>query len=71
MPISFAKFLEQHGICTEDIVPGSPKQNGVVESCNQTFINMVWRMIYYSSLPKSLCMYALKTIAYLLNSIAS
>jgi len=70
-PGPFAKFLEEHGICAQYTMPGTPQQNGVAERRNRTLMDMVRSMMSNSSLPKSLWMYALKTVVYLLNRIPS
>ena len=53
------------------IVPGTPQQNGVLERCNRTLINMVRSMLSNSTLLVSLWMCALKTVMYLLNKVPS
>ena len=50
---------------------GTPQQNGVVERRNQTLMDMVRSIMSNSSLSKSLWMYALKTVVYLLNRVPS
>ena len=52
-------------------MPGTPQQNGVLERCNRTLIDMVRSTLSNSTLPVSLWMHALKTIMYLLNMIPS
>ncbi|GJZ80052.1 retrovirus-related pol polyprotein from transposon TNT 1-94 [Tanacetum coccineum] len=61
-PGPFAKFLESRDICTQYTMPGTPQQNGVAERRNRTLMEMVRSMISKSSLPKSLWIYALKTV---------
>ncbi|XP_075076904.1 uncharacterized protein LOC142163508 [Nicotiana tabacum] len=70
-PGPFAKFLEERDICAQYTMPGTPQQNGVAERRNQKLMDMVRSMISNSSLPKSLWMYALKTVVYLLNRVPS
>jgi hypothetical protein len=52
-------------------MPGMPQQNGVAERRNRTLMDMVRSMLSNSNLPKSLWMYALKTVVYLLNRVPS
>ena len=51
-PGPFVKFLEEHDICAQYIMPETPQQNGVAESHNRTFMDMVRSMISNSSLSK-------------------
>jgi hypothetical protein len=50
---------------------GDPQQNGVVERCNSTLIDMVRSMLSYSTLPISLWMETLKTVVHILNRVPS
>uniref|UniRef100_A0A2N9I6A1 Integrase catalytic domain-containing protein n=1 Tax=Fagus sylvatica TaxID=28930 RepID=A0A2N9I6A1_FAGSY len=70
-PRPFAKFLEEHGICAQYTMPGTPQQNGVAERRNRTLMEMVRSMLSNSSVPISLWMEALKTAVYLLNRVPS
>ena len=70
-PGPFAKFLESHGICAQYTMPGTPKQNGVAERRNRMLMDMIRSMMSYSTLPKNLWSYALKTANYLLNRVPS
>ena len=70
-PSLFAKFLEKCGICTQYTMPGTPEYNCVVERHNRTLMDIFRSMLSYSSLPLSLWMEALKTMAYLLNKVPS
>jgi hypothetical protein len=70
-PGLFAKFLEEHGICAQYTMPGTPQQNGVAERRNRTLMEMVRSMLSNSSVPFSLWMEALKTAVYLLNRVPS
>ncbi|GJZ54599.1 retrovirus-related pol polyprotein from transposon TNT 1-94 [Tanacetum coccineum] len=70
-PGPFAKFLENCGICAQYTMPGTPQQNDVTERRNRTLMEMVRSMITKSSVPKSLWVYALKTVVYLLNRVPS
>ena len=70
-PGPFAKLLEKHGICAQYTMLGTPQQNGVIERCNCTLMDMVRSMLSNSTLPLSLRMYALKTAVYLLNWVPS
>lgn len=57
----------KYGIIVQYIIPGTPKQNGVIERRNQTLMNIVRSVISISSLPISLWGDDLKTIAHILN----
>ncbi|GJV58830.1 retrovirus-related pol polyprotein from transposon TNT 1-94 [Tanacetum coccineum] len=70
-PSLFAKFLESHDICAKYTLPGMPQQNGMAERRNRTLMEMVRSMISKSSLSKSLWIYALRTVMYLLNRVPS
>ena len=59
-PDPFAKFLQEHGIVSQHIMPSSPNQNGVAERRNQTLVDMVRSMLSNSNLPKFLWTDALK-----------
>jgi hypothetical protein len=50
---------------------GMPQQIGVAKRRNHTLMDMVRSMLSNSNLPKSLWMYALKTVVYLLNRVPS
>jgi len=52
-------------------MPCTPQQNGALERCNRTLMDIIKNMLSYSTLPVSLWMYALKTVMYLLNRIPS
>ena len=52
-------------------MPGTPQQNGVLEMCNRTLMDIVRSMLSNSTLPVSLWMYALKNVIYLLNRVPS
>ena len=72
----FARFLQENGIVAQYSIPGEPQQNGVaqngvVERCNRTLMDMVRSMISYSTLLLSLWMEALKTVIHILNRIPS
>ena len=66
-PGPFAKFLETRGICAQYTMLGTSQQNGVAERQNRTLMDMVRSMLSYNTIPLSLWMLALKTIAYMLN----
>ena len=70
-PGPFEKFLEEHGICTQYIMSGTPQPNDVAKRHNRTLMNMVRSMMSNFSLPKSLWMYSLKIDIYLLNMVPS
>ena len=50
----FARFLQENSIVAQYSTPDEPQQNGVAERRNRTLMDMVRRMISYSSLPISL-----------------
>ncbi|RVW86797.1 Retrovirus-related Pol polyprotein from transposon TNT 1-94 [Vitis vinifera] len=52
-------------------MPGTPKQNGVVEQRNRTLIDMVRSMMSNSTLPEFLWGDALKTVVHILNRVPS
>ena len=43
-PGLFVKFLQEHGIVAQYIMPSSPDQNGVAKRRNQTLMDMVRSM---------------------------
>ena len=65
----FARFLQEHRIVAQYIIPGSSNQNGVVERRNRTLMDMVRSMRSNSKLPESLWTEALKMAAYILNRV--
>ena len=68
-PGPFAKFLQEHGIVAQYIMPGSPYQNCVAERRNRTLLDMVRSMLSSSKLPRFLWTEALKTTVYILNQV--
>jgi len=66
----FRKLLESRGMCTQYTMFDTPQQNGVAVSQNRTLMKMVRSMVNYN-VPLSLRMYALKSVAYLLNRVLS
>ena len=60
IPGPFEKFLQENGKVAQYSTLGEPQQNGVAERRNRTLIDMVRRMISYSTLQMSLWMEALK-----------
>lgn len=46
-----AKFLEKHDICAQYTMPDTPQQNGVVERCNRTLMDIVRSMMNNFTLP--------------------
>ena len=67
----FAKFLQSCGIKAQYTMPGTPKQNGVVERRNRILMDMVRSMISITKLPQSLWGEALQTAMYILNRVPS
>ena len=45
VPGTFARFLQETGIVTQNTMPGEPQQNGVAERRNRTFMDMVRNMM--------------------------
>jgi len=50
----FAKLLQKHDIYAQYTMPGTPQQNGVLEMCNRTLMDIVRSMLSNSTLPVSL-----------------
>ena len=67
----FAKFLESQTICAQYTMPNTPQKNGVVERRNLTLMDMVRSILSHNNVPKSLWMYSLKIVVYLLNNVPS
>lgn len=67
----FAKYLEECGIISQYIMPGTPEQNGVAERRNRTLMDMVRSMMSHSKLPDFLWGEALKAAMYILNRVPS
>ena len=65
----FARYLEECIIVPQYTMPESPSMNGVAERQNRILKDMVRSMIYYSTLPESLWIEALKTTTYILNRV--
>ena len=42
---SFVRFLQEHRIVAQHIMPGSPDQNGVAKRRNRTLVDMVRSML--------------------------
>ena len=66
----FCQFYES-GIVAQYTMPGTPRQNGIVERRNHTLKNMVRSMIAHTTLPQPLWSEVLKTVVYLLNRVPS
>jgi hypothetical protein len=67
IPRPFAKFLAKNGIIAQYSMSGEPQQNGVAERQNHILMDMVRSMLRHASLPVSLWIEALKTVAHVLN----
>ena len=67
----FAEFLQSCGIKAQYTMPGTPKQNGVVERRNRTLMDMVRSMISRTKLPQSFWGEVLQTSMYILNRVPS
>ncbi|KAG9444534.1 hypothetical protein H6P81_015874 [Aristolochia fimbriata] len=65
----FNSYCIENGIVHYLSIPRTPQQNGVSERRNGTFLEMVRSMMSGTNLPLSLWSEALKTAAYLLNSV--
>jgi hypothetical protein len=65
------RFLHEDGIVAQYFIPGESQQNGVVERCNRTLMDMVRSMLSYSALPIGLWMEAIKTVIHIFNRVPS
>jgi transposase InsO family protein len=65
------RFLQKNDIVIQYSMPGNPQQNGVAERYNRTLMDMVRRMLSYSTLPINLWIEALKTVVHMLNQVSS
>ena len=63
--------MEECGIVPQYIMSGTSRQNDIVERQNHTLKDMCRSMIAHTTLSKSLCNEALKTVVYLLNRVPS
>ena len=71
VPGPFARFLQENGIVAQYSMPGEPQQNVVAERRNRTLMDIVRRMMSYSTLPLGLWMEVLKTAIHILNRVPS
>jgi transposase InsO family protein len=71
VPGPFAKFLEENNIVAQYLLPYELQQNVVAERRNHTIMKMVHSMLSNSTLPLSLWIEALKTIAHIINHVSS
>jgi hypothetical protein len=71
IPGPFAKFLEENGIVAQYSLSYEPQQNGIAKRWNHTLINMVRSLLSNSTLPLTLWMKALKTVAHIINRMLS
>jgi transposase InsO family protein len=53
MSSDFKKFCDKHGIKREYTIPGTPKQNGVVERKNRTIQQMARSMMNEKNIGKA------------------
>ena len=65
----FARFLQEHGIVAQYIMPSSLNQNGVAERRNRTLMDMVKSLRSNCNVPHFLWTKALKTKMYILNRV--
>jgi transposase InsO family protein len=70
-PRPFARFLQENGIVAQYSTLGEPQRNGVAERRNHTLMDMVRKMLSYSTLPVNLWMEAFKTATHILNKVPS
>ena len=71
MSYEFGLHLEQCGIVSQIMPPGTPQRNGVSERHNRTLLDMVRSMMSLTDLPLSFWGYALETTAFTLNRAPS
>jgi hypothetical protein len=71
VPGPFARFLQENGIVAQYSMSDGPQQNGVAERRNHTLMDMVRRMLRYSTLPIRLWMEDLKPAVHILNRVPS
>ena len=67
----FKEYLSENGITSQLFAPGMPRQNGVAEIRNRTFMEMGRSMMSYLNLPDFFWGYALETTTYILNLVPS
>ena len=68
---TFCQIFWKSGIVAQYTMPGTSRQNGVVERRNRTLKDMVRSMIAHTTLSESLWSEALNTSIYLLNRVPS
>ena len=56
-------------VCSSDLAPGTPQQNGVAKRKNRTLLEIVRSMMSYSTSLVSFWRYALKTAMHILNLV--
>jgi transposase InsO family protein len=71
IPGPFAEFLEENSIVAQYSLSYESQQSGVTERWNHTLMDMVCSMLSNSTLPLSLWMEALKTVAHIINRVTS
>lgn len=67
----FNKYCKEEGIARHYLVAGTPQQNGLAESMNQTILERVKCMFINAGLSRNLWAEAVKTTCYLINRCPS
>jgi hypothetical protein len=67
----FSNHLKQYEIVPQLTPPGMPQWNGMSEQRNQTLLDTIRSMMSQTDLPLSFWGYALKTVAFTLNRVAT
>ena len=63
----FDAYCSYHGICIENIVPGTPQENGVSERMNMTIMECARSMRLHASFPLQFWVDVIDTVVYLIN----
>jgi transposase InsO family protein len=67
MSVEFGRYCADRGVVCQLTAPYSPHQNGVVEQCNQSIINMARCMMKAKSLPGCFWGEMVMTAVFILN----
>jgi len=63
----FNRYCSENGICREQIVPGTPQENGVLERMNRTIMENSRCMRLHARLPLKFWVDVVDTVVYLIN----
>lgn len=66
-PSEFKEYCDEHGVKHFTTMPYTPQQNGVVERCNRTVVEMARCLLKSKNLPGEFWGEAVSTVVYLLN----